>query len=119
MSTAILDAPATDSASPESPAKNLATCTEKLAALRFMIVLTARWENSDNIDKKRRQRMHADLARLRKLYSERIDEIAMSFGVQQAMDAKEDVERGVTVPRGIEPPAPAGVGEYDEENPGF
>ena len=38
-------------------------------------------------------------ATLRRQYSEKIDEIAMKFGIQNAMDTKEEVERSVFVPR--------------------
>jgi hypothetical protein len=105
VSPAVLDAPAPHSFTEIIPANNLAVCTEKLADLRFLIILTARWESSDNVDREQRDLMRQDLVRLRKQYSEQIDVIAMSFGVQEAMDAKEDVERRVQVPSGIQPPA--------------
>lgn len=104
MSAAILDAPAIEVVAEQSITENLATSTEKLAALRYLIVLTARWESSDNVEPERRERMRRDLARMRTQYFEKIDEIAMRHGVQQAMDAKEDVERKVTVPRSARPP---------------
>lgn len=105
MSPAVLDAPAPYDFTEIIPANNLAVCTEKLADLRFLIILTARWENSDNVDREQRELTRQDLIRLRKQYSEQIDVIAMSFGVQEAMDAKEDVERRIQVPPGIQPPA--------------
>ena len=104
MSPAILDAPVDHLGPRNIPANNLAVCTEKLADLRFLIILTARWESSDNVDRAQRDLMHCDLVRLRRQYGDQIDEIAMSFGVQQAMDAKEDVERRVQVPAGVQPP---------------
>jgi hypothetical protein len=73
--------------------------TEELAALRFSIILTARWEASDSETSDRRSELRADLALLRKHYGDKIDEIAMTFGVGQAMKAKEEVERTVVVPR--------------------
>jgi hypothetical protein len=41
-----------------------------------------------------------ELEQHRLRYSQKIDEIAMNFGVQQAMRAQDSVEREVTVPRG-------------------
>lgn len=79
----------------------LACDTEELAALRFSIILTARWEASDNEIPERRAELRADLVLLRKHYGDKIDEIAMTFGVDQAMKAKEEVERTVVVPRDI------------------
>jgi hypothetical protein len=78
----------------------LLTCeTDELAALRFSIILTARWEASDSETPDRRAELRADLALLRKHYGDKVDEIAMTFGVDQAMKAKEEVERTVVVPR--------------------
>jgi hypothetical protein len=92
LSTAILHARLNDA----GPA--LAAATEKLAALRYLIILTAHWASGDCVDAERRARFHADLVRLRREYSDKIDEIAMSFGVQQAMDSQQMVERTVSVP---------------------
>jgi hypothetical protein len=39
---------------------------------------------------------------LRRKYSLKIDHIAMSFGIQSAMFAKEEVERNVFVPQGMD-----------------
>ena len=75
--------------------------TEELSALRFSIILTARWADSDSESPDRRAELRADLAQLRKHYGDKIDEIAMTFGVDQAMKAKEEVERTVVVPRDI------------------
>jgi hypothetical protein len=69
--------------------------------LRFSIILTARWADSDSESPDRRAELRADLAQLRKHYGDKIDEIAMTFGVDQAMKAKEEVERTVVVPRDI------------------
>ncbi len=77
-----------------TPAQDLAESTARLASLRFLIIAAAR-----------REQTREQLARLRRQYSALIDEIAMSFGVQAAMDAKESVERSVTVPRGWRPAA--------------
>ncbi len=82
-----------------------------LAALRFSIVLTARWETSHRQDAQQRAELRADLAILRGHYEEKIDEIARTFGVEEAMKAQEDVERTVIVPCDMQPL----VIEYDEQ----
>lgn len=77
--------------------------TEELAALRFSIILTARWAASDNEPPQHRAELREELALLHKHYSDKIDEIAMTFGVQQAMQAQNEVEQTVTVPRDLKP----------------
>ena len=104
MSPAILEASAAVSTSVGTPYHSLSALTEKLASLRYLIVLTARWAISDSIGEDRRKVMNRDLVRLRREYSFVIDDIAMSIGIQQAMDAKECVENTVYVPKGIKPP---------------
>jgi hypothetical protein len=74
---------------------------EELAALRFSIILTARWASSDGEEPERRAELRADLRLLRKHYGDKIDEMAMTFGVEQAMRTQEDVERTVILPREI------------------
>ena len=113
MSPAILEASAAVANVLGISQRNLAAFTEKLASLRYLIILTARWEASDSIGHERRKLMMRDLVRLRREYSVLIDEIAMSFGIQAAMDAKEDVERRVVVPKGIKPPP------HHEYEPGY
>ena len=81
----------------------LAYETEELGALRFSIILTARWESSKDESPEQRAELRADLALLRQHYDDKIDEIAMTFGVAEAMKAKERVERTVTVPRDLNP----------------
>lgn len=81
----------------------LAYETEELAALRFSIILTARWEASDDQDPQQRAELRADLLLLRRHYGDKIDELAMTFGVEAAMKAKDDVERTVVVPRDMKP----------------
>jgi hypothetical protein len=76
---------------------------EELAALRFSIILTARWEASDNEDPEQRAALRADLSLLRRHYGDKIDEMAMTFGVAEAMKAKDYVERTVVVPRDMKP----------------
>ncbi len=85
----------------ETPEALLTYDTEELSALRFSIILTARWADSDSESPDRRAELRADLAQLRKHYGDKIDEIAMSFGIDQAMKAQEEVERTVVVPRDI------------------
>lgn len=89
---------------------------EELAALRFSIILTARWESSDIEEPDRRAELRADLKLLREHYGDKIDEMAMTFGVEQAMKAKEDVERTVVVPRDLKrPPIQTDAECSDEE----
>ena len=76
----------------------LAYETDELAAVRFSIILTARWAASDDEPPERRAELRGELELLRKHYGDKIDEIAMTFGVQQAMATKEEVERTVVVP---------------------
>lgn len=71
---------------------------EELAVLRFSIILTARWESSDREDRAHRAELRGELALLRKHFGDKVDEIAMTFGVDAAMKAKEEVERTVVVP---------------------
>ena len=87
----------------ESRAALLEYDTEELASLRFSIILTARWESSDREEPDRRAELRADLKLLRRHYEDKIDEMAMTFGVAQAMKAKEEVERTVVVPCDLKP----------------
>ena len=105
MSTVADDAPSVATATVQAPARDLATCTERLASLRFLIVLAARRESAGGTAFAPREQVRSELATLRRQYSALIDEIAMNFGVQQAMDAKEEVERKVSLPSGWKPPA--------------
>ena len=99
MSTATVQAPIIHAAPLETAQAKLAAETEKLAALRFFILLTARREGMDSLDPEGSGILRNDLAWLRGQYSKMIDEIAMKFGVQQAMNAKQQVEHEVSVPR--------------------
>ena len=76
---------------------------EELAALRYSVILTARWEASEDEDPQERAELRADLSLLRRHYADKIDEIAMSFGVEEAMKAKDHVECTVVVPRDVKP----------------
>ena len=97
----------------ESQESLLAACTNELASLRFSIILTARWETAADEDLERRNELRAELADLRSQYSQKVDYLAMTFGIQSAMDAKEEVERDVVVPLGMEQDFPIMQGEDD------
>ena len=97
--------------------------TEDLAAVRFSIILTARWADSDDETPERRAELRGELELLRKHYGDKIDEIAMTFGVQQAMQTRDEVERTVIVPVEVKPIANPKRGakhrEYSEEDLGL
>jgi hypothetical protein len=76
---------------------------EELAALRFSIILTARWAASDDESPERRAELRDELELLRRHYDDKIDEIAMTFGVQPAMETQNEVERTVVVPIDLKP----------------
>jgi hypothetical protein len=76
----------------------LASELEELAGLRFSIVITAKWESSGDEDPQRREELRIELEDLRTRYFDKIDRIAMTFGVAQAVKAKDEVERNVTLP---------------------
>ncbi len=103
MSACVLDAPVALDAPVTGPAvhnhlESLAARIVELARLRFSIILTAKWESAERGDRLHRKELHGDLEQLHALYFQKIDEIAMTFGVQAAMDAKKKVEREVSVP---------------------
>jgi len=89
----------------------LAADIEELSSLRFSIVMTAKWEAERDIDPKRRNELRHELETLRWRYFEKIDHIAMAFGVAQAIKAKDEVERRVTLP--LRERLPLLVGEDD------
>jgi hypothetical protein len=76
----------------------LAADAEELAALRFSIVLTAKWEGDRDEEPQRRNELHVELTSLRALYYDKIDRIAMAFGVSVALKVKDEVEQRVTLP---------------------
>jgi hypothetical protein len=76
----------------------LAADVEELAALRFGIVLTAKWEADRDEDPQQRKELRAELENLHRRYFDLIDRVAMSFGVAIAMKVKDEVERRVTLP---------------------
>jgi hypothetical protein len=90
--------------------------SEELAALRFSIILTARWAASDDEVPGRRAELRGELAQLRKHYGDKIDDIAMTFGVQQAMQTADEVERSVVVPLELKPiPIKIGGTNFDDD----
>ncbi len=94
--------------------------TEELAALRFSIILTARWAASGDEPPERRTELRDELELLRQHYGDKIDEIAMTFGIQQAMETQDEVERTVVVPRDVEPiPRKIDGKDYTEEDLGL
>lgn len=104
----------------ETSAELLDYETEELAALRFSIVLTARWADSEDEPPERRAELRDELELLRQHYGDKIDEIAMTFGVQKAMEAQNQVERTVIVPRDVKPiPMRIGGTDYTEEDLGL
>jgi hypothetical protein len=83
---------------------SLAAVTQELAGLRFSIILLARWEAARSVDAASMAELRKELAELRALYFDKIDALAMTFGVRQAMETKASVERSVVVPKGMVPP---------------
>jgi hypothetical protein len=106
MSTRLLDEVSIGPASRyvhEKQKVSLASNIDELAGLRFSIILTALWEASTNVDVEHRNELRSELDGLRRNYSGKIDEIAMTFGVQNAMKAQKEVERTVAIPLGMKP----------------
>jgi hypothetical protein len=104
MPNQVLEAVATAPASPhtrEHAEPQLAVVTGELAALRFSVILTAKWVLSEAESAERSAELRNELVQLRRLYDDKIDQIAMTFGVQRAVKAKEEVERTVTLSRSI------------------
>jgi len=88
---------------------------ELLAALRFSIILTSRWVASEDDTLGRRAELRGELKLLRNHYDDKIDEIAMTFGVQQAMATQIEVERTVVVPIELKPiPMKAGGQGFED-----
>jgi len=104
MPNQVLEAVATAPASQrthEQAEPHLAVVTGELATLRFSVILTAKWVSSEVESAERSTELRNELVELRRLYDDKIDQIAMTFGVQRAIKAKEEVERTVTLSRGI------------------
>jgi hypothetical protein len=98
-----------DSTSVLSPARHarknelrdLSARHEELSALRLAILLTAKWEAQETESQERREDLQAELDQLHLQYYGAIDEIAMTFGVSQAMATMQAVERNVRLPKEI------------------
>ena len=82
----------------EKQEQQLSADVEELAGLRFSIVITARWEASPDEDPRRKKELRAELEDLRARYFDKLDRIAMAFGVATAIQIKDEVERRVTLP---------------------
>jgi hypothetical protein len=92
--------------------KDLLTAkTDELAVLHFSILLTAKWEAAEGVSEERRAELRTELLNLRTDYFDKIDDIAMTFGVQKAIDAKKAAERTTRLPREIE--SATGLGEAE------
>jgi hypothetical protein len=96
----------------------LAIEMEELAGLRFSIVITAKWEASGDEDAQRREELRIELNDLRKRYLDKVDQIAMVFGVAEAMQAKEEVERNVTLPLRVLSDIERALGLAPDSTPG-
>jgi hypothetical protein len=81
---------------PESP---LAATIDELVGLRSSIILAARFAESENQAVERRGELRARLVVLRRQYTEKLDEIAMTLSAQEAIRAKEEVEQSAMVRR--------------------
>jgi len=91
---------------------------EELASLRFSIVITARWEAAGEEDPRYRKELRAELEDLRTRFNNKLDQIAMAFGVAAAVQIKDDVERTVTLPLNCNL-AEAVVQQDTEDDPQF
>ncbi len=93
MSAAILDTVVTESA-PEASEALLSDATVELAHLRLLLVAKMQWRpHGVGSPSHAYAAQRAEVRRLRNRYFEKIDEIAMRFGVQAAMNAQDEVER--------------------------
>lgn len=80
--------------------KALGVKREELRGIRISVVLTEQWEASDTLLDSRRVELCTELSHLRSEYLDKLDEIAMAFGVQTAIESKEEVERTVVIHTG-------------------
>ena len=85
----------------EKEQNTLSAKSEKLSGLWLAILLTARWKSRETESQERREELQAELDQLRLQYYVAIDEIAMNFGVSQAMATLQAVERNVRLPQEI------------------
>jgi len=84
----------------------LAAMTQELASVHSSMLVLVRSAKPHSLDAGDLARVREEVAQLRVLYFEKIDEIAISFGVQRAIEAKESVECSVKILSGMLPPAP-------------
>ena len=75
-----------------------ATKTGELAGLRLSVLLTAKWEAEEKPGTDSRAQLQSELNNFRNQYFDKIDEIAMTFGIQKAIEAKRNVERSIELP---------------------
>jgi hypothetical protein len=104
--TQILDSTLAESASNhvlEHRPDSLSGAVEQLAGLRFSILLSAKWLGSGALTGHARTELQDELRQLRTRYSNKIDEIAINYGVRAAMLAQAGVEREVGVPKNMAP----------------
>ena len=81
----------------EKQQEQLACDVEELANIRFSIVITSKWANQPDEEPERRRELRDELDSLRYRYYDKIDRIAMSHGVSEAMIARDEVERRITI----------------------
>jgi hypothetical protein len=81
----------------EKQQEQLASDVEELANIRFSIVITAKWAGSPDEEPERRKELRDELDSLRYRYYDKIDRIAMTYGVSEAMIARDEVERRITI----------------------
>lgn len=94
--------------------EGLSGAVEQLAGLRFSILLSAKWLGSGVLTGHAQTELRDELRQLRTKYSNKIDEIAINYGVQAAMVAVDGVEHEVRVPGNMVPPRqPEAVGFHD------
>jgi len=104
MSMATFDSPSVLSPACRARKKqpdDLSAWSEELSGLWLAILLTARWEAQETESQERREDLQAELDQLRLQYYGGIDEIAMAFGIPQAMAMLQTVERNVRLPKEI------------------
>jgi hypothetical protein len=92
---------------PDRLKTTLTASIDELAGLRFSILITARWEESEDESEEQRAQLREELVLLRSLYFDKIDHIAMNFGVRHAMKAQREVERKVNLPHRERPASTA------------
>jgi hypothetical protein len=100
---------------PGRPRTTLSANIDELAGLRFSILITARWEESEDETEEQRAQLRNELVQLRCLYFDKIDQIAMTFGVRSAMKAQQEVERTVILPRSGKPTGTACACDRSED----